>query len=417
MYTISQLPVSIGAELSASTAYFLGGILSSMDFHKDADSEICLSTVRHNSGMASPEELEEHLSSLKKIAIATTGVYFSKQKLVEKRWFASNKLGFGFVFRSDNDVNIPDFLRVSEALLKFADGDILRAFLVGAFDGRASFDIDRKNGKIRYLALDCPEISAPIIIMVLDRFGIEHNFNTARERINGGLPRKPQLRIPSNQIPLFMQEAGFISPARLRSVETSSSIPPHTLVNSSLLTGLVIFHIDGTPLKSKVVVPLEPIQVETEHIYDEELARKIADRDLTKKNALKYSGNPKEKSSPIETRGRKIFSRDPKVSANALAMADYKCESDPSHITFIRKLDGLPYTEPHHLVPMGFSSIFDVSLDIEENIISLCSTCHNQLHYGKDIHQILEKIYNMRKDLLRNVGIEISFDELLAMYK
>lgn len=71
-----------------------------------------------------------------------------------------------------------------------------------------------------------------------------------------------------------------------------------------------------------------------------------------------------------------------------------------SHPTFIRKKSDKKYTEPHHLIPMAFSDEFDVSLDVEENIVSLCSNCHNQIHYGKDADVLLRKLYEERKDEL-----------------
>ena len=59
---------------------------------------------------------------------------------------------------------------------------------------------------------------------------------------------------------------------------------------------------------------------------------------------------------------------------------------------------------------------FDVSLDREENIVSLCSNCHNEIHYGRDAKILIEKLYSDRKELLESIGISITFDELLEMY-
>lgn len=54
-----------------------------------------------------------------------------------------------------------------------------------------------------------------------------------------------------------------------------------------------------------------------------------------------------------------------------------------------------------------------------ENIVSLCSHCHNLLHYGKlkDKLPILKKLYNERKDALVKVGLNISLEELTEYYK
>ena len=114
--------------------------------------------------------------------------------------------------------------------------------------------------------------------------------------------------------------------------------------------------------------------------------------------------------------GVKVYPRDRTVAINALAHANYKCEVDSNHFTFTRRNLDIPYTESHHLVPMSYSDLFDVSLDVEENIVSICSTCHNLLHYGRDFKEVLEKLYNERKDDLNKVGIEITFEQLINMY-
>lgn len=112
-----------------------------------------------------------------------------------------------------------------------------------------------------------------------------------------------------------------------------------------------------------------------------------------------------------------IYVRDPIVAANALCNADYKCEVCAEHETFIRKSNGKPYTEPHHLVPIKCQSQFDVSLDVENNIVSLCSNCHNRIHYGADADQLLEMLYTRRLDGLKKAGINLSIDELKNLYK
>lgn len=108
--------------------------------------------------------------------------------------------------------------------------------------------------------------------------------------------------------------------------------------------------------------------------------------------------------------------RSRKVAENALILSNFKCEVDSDHYTFIRKNENVPYTEAHHLVPLGYSECFEWSLDVEENVVSLCSTCHNQIHYGKDAEIIIRKLYASRKELLRQAGIVLSEQELLKMY-
>lgn len=131
---------------------------------------------------------------------------------------------------------------------------------------------------------------------------------------------------------------------------------------------------------------------------------------------IEYKGIAKERALPKYNNGCKFYHRDRQTAINALAHANYRCEIDKNHFTFYRKKADVKYTEPHHLVPMAFSDDFDVSLDVEENIVSLCSTCHNQIHYGKDGDLLLKQLFEERNTLLKSVGINISFEELLKKY-
>ena len=126
---------------------------------------------------------------------------------------------------------------------------------------------------------------------------------------------------------------------------------------------------------------------------------------------------PKEKEVVgSESSSQPKYKRDPLVAANALAHANYKCEIDPNHITFIRKKSDKPYTESHHLIPMRYSDQFEWSLDREVNIVSLCSHCHNLIHYGKEAPELLKFLHGARSPYLKKAGIEISEKELLELY-
>lgn len=57
-----------------------------------------------------------------------------------------------------------------------------------------------------------------------------------------------------------------------------------------------------------------------------------------------------------------------------------------------------------------------MSLDIEENIVSLCSNCHNQIHYGEGAGKIIEDLYEQRKEELEKVGLKIEKEVLLSLY-
>lgn len=116
--------------------------------------------------------------------------------------------------------------------------------------------------------------------------------------------------------------------------------------------------------------------------------------------------------------GREIPKRDPQRTADALAHAGFQCEFDNTDRTFPRK-NGNPYTEPHHLIPISKYRDFDYSVDVMENIVSLCSHCHNLLHYGRfeDKVPILKKLYEERRRPLHTCGLDLTLDQLMSYYK
>lgn len=64
----------------------------------------------------------------------------------------------------------------------------------------------------------------------------------------------------------------------------------------------------------------------------------------------------------------------------------------------------------------GISSMTD-SLDVENNIVSLYSNCHNLIHYGKDAEIIIKELYDARLKELNDAGIIITLAKLLKYYQ
>lgn len=149
---------------------------------------------------------------------------------------------------------------------------------------------------------------------------------------------------------------------------------------------------------------------------DLDLEEKIASVNIDVEKNYHYNDKVNPKSKPIEGKGRKIYKRNKDIAINALGIARFQCEIDAEHYTFLRRNADIPYTEPHHLIPMAYQEEFNYSIDIEENIVSLCSNCHNEIHYGKDAKYLIEKLYNERKNLLAKKKIVISLEKLLSYY-
>lgn len=108
-----------------------------------------------------------------------------------------------------------------------------------------------------------------------------------------------------------------------------------------------------------------------------------------------FSNEPERKRASRISGNRIIYPRDSSVAKRALGRANHLCEVNPSHISFLRRNGHVLYMEPHHLIPISFTDYFGVNLDREQNIFSLCSNCHNQIHYGKkeDIRELIAKLF------------------------
>ncbi|MCS0383035.1 DUF3578 domain-containing protein [Vibrio diabolicus] len=107
-------------------------------------------------------------------------------------------------------------------------------------------------------------------------------------------------------------------------------------------------------------------------------------------------------------------------SSDAIKIAGYQCENDYMHTTFVSAASGQQYVEAHHLIPMEFQDDFEYSIDVPENIISLCPTCHRLFHHAtaKDKEEILGKFFDKRSKVLsQERGVVINKETLLEYYK
>jgi hypothetical protein len=103
-----------------------------------------------------------------------------------------------------------------------------------------------------------------------------------------------------------------------------------------------------------------------------------------------FSDTPEARPEQIATSYGQVYKIDPAKSRRAIIDSGYMCEVDSGHESFTRK-DGVNlYTEAHHLIPRCFQDQFENSLDVPANIVSLCSNCHNWLHYGIGFEAMLK---------------------------
>jgi 5-methylcytosine-specific restriction enzyme A len=71
------------------------------------------------------------------------------------------------------------------------------------------------------------------------------------------------------------------------------------------------------------------------------------------------------------------FARNPDVVAEVMLRANGKCEGCQRDAPFLRRKDGTPYLEMHHIKQLA-----DGGEDTVENALALCPNCHRQRHFG-----------------------------------
>ena len=408
-----DFPINVSTDLTPEAAYCIGSIISSDKACEHGGKTHYLALVRHNANRISEKDLKKHAALLRKIAQKTTGKILLKDKLVERGWFDRRNDGFAIIFRADRTFTSAELVEKARQLLENASADILRSFLVGAYDGRGYWDKHLKR-----MVVDCRAEAQSLLAEVLLRFQIHADENAHRGTDDRRTPREIQFRITAQDSGRFFSKIGLISPGKIRRIADLAAAVPLTCDASELLPGLTALVEFNATKPKRTIAKAEKKDIELDREHEEKCLREIGDISIPKSTAKKpeYSGTPKKKQDRQESGGRKYYPRNHQTAVNALIMADFLCEYNNAHETFIRKKGGQPYTEPHHLVPLSYSEEFPVSLDVEENIVSLCSTCHNHLHYGKDIKPLLEKLFLEREEHLRKAGIAITIEQLLKMY-
>lgn len=130
-------------------------------------------------------------------------------------------------------------------------------------------------------------------------------------------------------------------------------------------------------------------------------------------------GGPLPPQSHLRTTTKGGYRRDPRMAAEALRSAQFRCEWDGSHTTFTARKTGQNFVEAHHLIPMGEQVNHIHSLDVPENIIALCPNCHRLIHHGRAAQRssIAANLLQRRTVGLQARGIDVSEAAIRALYR
>lgn len=127
---------------------------------------------------------------------------------------------------------------------------------------------------------------------------------------------------------------------------------------------------------------------------------------------------PKEKVAKKQNAVGVSYPRNYAESVEAKKRANYSCEISNGHQTFKNAADHQNYIEAHHLIPMAAQDYYKYTIDFADNIVTLCPTCHRQIHYAvpDEKAELLEKLFNERQNSYMKYGIDIDLTRLKNFY-
>ncbi len=206
--------------LTKEVAFFLGGIYAAKESVISNGKIYWAAPVRYNPKYSTVAETAEHFDVICSIS-ATVGGYTVMKENIKGTSLDSGKNrlpGFSTFFESTGLTDLHAEIPSLKAALLASSKEVQKAFIIGVIDGRGTPDASVPKGIIRYLSLDCPDNDiGDFLSEIMENYGLSINYNTARDRLEGGNPRKPQLRI--KDVENYMKNLGYISPAKTRKLQ------------------------------------------------------------------------------------------------------------------------------------------------------------------------------------------------------
>lgn len=229
--------------LTKEVAFFLGGIYSAAEKGTSNGKTYWSSPVRYNFQYATEEQIASHYDSIKTIASLVNGNTVMSA-LIKGSPLDSGKNsrlpGFCTFFEATTLLDLIAEIPNLETALLGSPKDVQKAFILGVMDGRGTPDISIPKRLMRYLTLDCPDSRLGVFFTrIFNNYGFSINYNTSRDRLEGGRPREQQFRI--KDIEFYMENIGYISPTRYKKLADvyDSIYGTHTEIDgSSFLPGL-----------------------------------------------------------------------------------------------------------------------------------------------------------------------------------
>lgn len=116
--------------------------------------------------------------------------------------------------------------------------------------------------------------------------------------------------------------------------------------------------------------------------------------------------------------GVRFFLRNEKAKKIAVMQSGDVCALPTCKHQLFKTKTGRVYLEAHHLIPISVCGDFSVNIDVPENIVCLCPSCHREIHHGSNSEQMVIELYEERKEALekKNIKLRDGLKQLLSYY-
>ncbi len=108
-------------------------------------------------------------------------------------------------------------------------------------------------------------------------------------------------------------------------------------------------------------------------VFEQKVEKALSDSPASRQARLLKTGENSEKIKVVT----EVYARNPDVVAEILHQAQGRCGRCEQPAPFLRRKDGTPYLEVHHI-----QQLKDGGADTVENAIALCPNCHREVHFG-----------------------------------
>lgn len=123
-------------------------------------------------------------------------------------------------------------------------------------------------------------------------------------------------------------------------------------------------------------VVLYPLSIVDNSVPDEKPAERPEDIDQDLANAA-------DARQPSTSTAKTVrFQRAPALAEFVRKAAGYRCIVDSPSCVVFEGLDGNPYVEVHHIIPMSMQGRTTFNLDRSANMVAICVACHTRLHHA-----------------------------------